>query len=62
MLFYVNTCASYCSPPPPQQPGWGATCSLSQVNFSHVFDLQITGREIPEVVESCVKFITKFGE
>lgn len=24
--------------------------------------LQITGREIPEVVESCVKFIKKFGE
>ena len=27
-----------------------------------IFFLQITGREIPEVVESCVKFIKKFGE
>ena len=30
--------------------------------FKICFYLQITGREIPEVVESCIKFIKKFGK
>ena len=34
---------------------------FSHINHELLFS-QITGREIPEVVESCVKFIKRFGE